>query len=284
MYTASASNLTHHSAVNTCEYTGVNLKSFFFSKRTKQVVGKQNWYGQLHSIDAELTYINIKMCSYVKVQHHKAILVPSHRFVFFVLYSIRVRLDWKMETKKNRFFFLVCFFLYVVHWYCCLVYTLLCIHSSIHWKSRMYRLFHLWKFHMWMYIFFSYFPFDADIHNAKSKRIRLSGSYVCSRFQKYIHVCSCHRHRAFVGNKQQQHHIDGHKSLYKANILKFIHKTNCTVGSCFSSSQNVISSRCGIFCAPHLSNQHKKKSNNFQTDIRRKKKIYSITYKKILSS
>lgn len=29
----------------------------------------------------------------------------------------------------------------------------------------------------------------------------------------------------------------------------FIHKTNCTVGSCFSSSQHVISIRCGFFIA-----------------------------------
>lgn len=41
-----------------------------------------------------------------------------------------------------------------------------------------------------------------------------------------------------------------HDIIYFNSI--FIHKTNCTVGSCFSSSQHVISIRCGFFYCSHI--------------------------------
>lgn len=50
-----------------------------------------------------------------------------------------------------------------------------------------------------------------------------------------------HRHRCC---RQQQHHRNATLHIRLNSI--FIHKTNCTVGSCLSSSQNVISIRCGL--------------------------------------
>lgn len=50
-----------------------------------------------------------------------------------------------------------------------------------------------------------------------------------------------HRHRCC---RQQQHHRNATLHIRLDSI--FIHKTNCTVGSCLSSSQNVISIRCGL--------------------------------------
>lgn len=213
----------------------------------------------------------------IEVQHHKPILVPSHRLFFFssvfhcrrfapMLRNVFFHFSSSIPSSKR-----------IV--YMCLMY--LWLERKEEKNTLRYILFNsnsnrlplevcpvleVCQYFMYTYMFRAAFVVVLIQERCYLLRVVWSRTYVRDvRMERLmcLTVLHCITSSLYRRNIYIYIRYTGATASRKSlEFTFFIHKTKCLVGLCFSSSQSVVSNRCGIFSAPIWANKRTKSNNN----------------------